>query len=136
MQDTTAIAWDDPADVPAGIGDGVPDRVRARFEGALIVARLDAQFGGDWCFSVIGRRTLATGETLVRGRLTALGRVSKDACGASSSGAAASCRDDDADDDAYVEAATGALVRCAGLLGVAALPSPHGGAALYTEVTR
>jgi hypothetical protein len=118
MQNSTAIVWDDLSDLTAGPGDGVPDRVRSRFEGALVVARLDAQFGGDWSFSVLGRRTLATGETLVRGRLTALGKISKDAYGTSSPGLAASLGDEDAGDNAYVEAATDAFRRCAGLLGV------------------
>jgi hypothetical protein len=118
MKNTTSLALDGFSDTLTAPGHGVPSRLRSRFEGALAVARLDALFDGDWSFSVLERRDLTAGGTLVCGRLTVLGRISREAFGTSSLGLASALGDEGTEDDAYVDAATDALKRCATLLGV------------------
>ena len=117
MNDDTNLALDLSSDFPAACAHGAPERLRSRFEGALVVARLDALFDGDWSFSVIERRTLTNGGATVCGRLTVHGQVSREAFGVSSPGLASALGDEDAQDDAYVDAATDALKACATLLG-------------------
>jgi hypothetical protein len=88
-------------------------------DGQAVVARLNACFDADWSFAIVSYDALETGETLVHGRLTALG-ITKEAFGKSSPAVSRETGEVISMADAYKAAATDAIKKCATLLGVAA----------------
>ena len=87
-------------------------------EGGEIIRRLNDAFDNSWSFVIVEHQTLATGEVLVHGRLTALG-VSKDSFGRGMPAISKETGEVLSEADAYKAAATDSLKKAATLLGVA-----------------